>query len=198
MKYCVPTAKDESYFRIMPDFILKTLNKMKIRVHALFLPALMALVLAIQSVYLSGHFAIFALPSIFFYCYLRNLYDLKTTKRKGLFYGFIANQEIFCLNECHEIVLSIPMKKICTVKVCNLVFNFGSVSFSERYICLFLSRDAESELNNTQGKGFYQRLHYSRGSISTEHYFLITYTPETLEILKQHLDVPVIIEDEEG
>lgn len=197
MKHYIPPSKSERNFPVVPTCVLKTLDKQRFAVHFLVLPALMTLVLAIQSVCSGGNFLVFALPIIFFYCYLRKLYDVKVAKKRGLFWGFVIDQEIFFLNGHYEIAFSISMKKICAVKVCNLVFNLGHVSFFEPYICLLFDEDAERELNDTQGKGYYQRLHYSRGAISTEHYYLIAYAPETLEILKEHLDVPVIFEDEE-
>ena len=94
-------------------------------------------------------------------------------------------------------IASFPKKKILTIYVVQITYEVKSAGtgathiytpVKHRYISLMF--DSSRPCRNMAGE-------YTPEETLTDHYMLIAYTPETLEILKQHLNVPVIFEDEE-
>ena len=116
---------------------------------------------------------------------------------KYIWFASFSQDSVFCYNRAGKMIASFPKKKILTIYVVQITYEVKSAGtgathiytpVKHRYISLMF--DSSRPCRNMAGE-------YTPEETLTEHYMLIAYTPETLEILKKHLDVPVIVEEEE-
>lgn len=190
------SACRQSIFEVIPHQFLKSLSKQKYA--ALYFLAIAMVFLAISVIEVcagEGGYSL-VLPMLFFTLFGHTIHNIRAIRRKWHFYWFVKDRCIVVLNGYGNVTTYIPIDNVCAVEVRNLSFRWGGYYATEmvqKYICILF--DDETQIQAVVKKG--NHLRYCLDNIFTEHYYIISYSLGALEILKQHLDVPVIIEDEE-
>ena len=96
------------------------------------------------------------------------------------------------LNAFGIVMKKVQSSAIVSIRVANTDYDIRQqhgvrITVHDRFLVLMLSKDVRP-------KGHLDI--YNRKSCVSNEAIYLPYTPEALEILKQHLDVPVIVEDE--